>query len=123
MPYDPSWLAKFESEERVLARVLAKWVTGYWPYRADVMHWFCKPSDTHRTHHLHIIPHRSRLCPTRLGLRDALRADSGLAAEYARLKLRLADQYRYDREAHTDSKTEFVQRVLESIGLSHPDLT
>lgn len=95
----------------------------YWPYRADVMHWFCKPSDTHRTHHLHIIPYGSRLWHSRLGFRDALRADSSLAAEYARLKLRLAEQYRYDREAYTDSKTAFVQRILESMGLSHPDLT
>lgn len=87
------------------------------------MHWFCKPWDTHRTHHLHIIPYGSRLRRARLGFRDALRADSTLAAEYARLKLRLADQYRYDREAYTDAKTDFVQRVLGSIGLSHPDLT
>ena len=167
MPYDPSWRAKFESEARILAQVLAPWLTGplehvgstavpglaakpvidimvavesleasraaisaaaeagylYWPYRADAMHWFCKPSDTHRTHHLHIIPYGSSLWRARLGFRDALRADCGLAAEYAQLKLRLAEQYRYDREAYTDSKTEFVQRVLESIGLSHPDLT
>lgn len=118
VPYDPSGRAKFESEERVLARVLAPWVTG-----PDVMHGFCKPSDTHGTHHLHIILYRSRLWQARLRFRDALRADSSLAAEYARLKLRLADQCRYDHEAYTDSKTEFVQRVLESIGLSHPDLT
>ena len=95
----------------------------YWPYKAHVMHWFCKPSDTHRTHHLHIIPHGSSLWRARLGFRDALRADSALAAEYARLKLRLAKQYRYDREAYTDAKTGFVQRVLRSLGLSHPDLT
>jgi GrpB-like predicted nucleotidyltransferase (UPF0157 family) len=23
----------------------------YFPYRPDVMHWFCKPSPAHRTHH------------------------------------------------------------------------
>ena len=24
----------------------------HWPYRPDVMHWFCKPSPRRRTHHL-----------------------------------------------------------------------
>ena len=28
----------------------------YWPYKAEVMHWLCKPSDAYRTHHLHLIP-------------------------------------------------------------------
>ena len=28
----------------------------YAPYRADIEHWFCKPSPALRTHHLHLIP-------------------------------------------------------------------
>lgn len=28
----------------------------YSPYRVEVMHWFCKPSFAHRTHHLHLVP-------------------------------------------------------------------
>jgi GrpB-like predicted nucleotidyltransferase (UPF0157 family)/ADP-ribose pyrophosphatase YjhB (NUDIX family) len=28
----------------------------YAPYRADEMHWFCKPDPGHRTHHLHLVP-------------------------------------------------------------------
>src|SRR5690349_14604269 len=38
----------------------------YWPYRADVMHWFCKPSPDHRTHHLHLVPFGSPLWRERL---------------------------------------------------------
>src|SRR5512138_3669521 len=38
----------------------------YWPYREDVMHWFCKPSDAFRTHHLHVVPFRSQLWLDRL---------------------------------------------------------
>jgi len=30
------------------------WV--YFPYRGEVMHWFCKPSPAFRTHHLHLVP-------------------------------------------------------------------
>jgi GrpB-like predicted nucleotidyltransferase (UPF0157 family) len=32
--------------------------------------------------------------------------------EYAALKRRLADAHRFDREAYTDAKGPFVQRVL-----------
>jgi hypothetical protein len=30
----------------------------YFPYKPDVMHWFCKPSNDVRTHHLHLVPFR-----------------------------------------------------------------
>ena len=85
---------------------------AYWPYKAEVMHWFCKPSPQFRTHHLHLVPAGSPLWRERLAFRDALRASPALAAEYADLKRRLADQYRNDREAYTEAKTPFVQRVL-----------
>lgn len=89
----------------------------YWPYKADVMHWFCKPSDSHRTHHMHMVPYNSQLWKARLGFRDSLRIDKKLAAEYAQLKISLADKYRDDREAYTESKSEFVSRVLKGVGL------
>ena len=34
---------------------------AYYPYKAEVMHWFCKPSPRIRTHHLHLVPLNSRL--------------------------------------------------------------
>jgi GrpB-like predicted nucleotidyltransferase (UPF0157 family) len=33
----------------------------YFKYRDDLMHWFCKPSDLERTHHLHLVPLNSPL--------------------------------------------------------------
>src|ERR1044071_3651662 len=33
----------------------------YAAYKTDVMHWFCKPDFSFRTHHLHLIPFGSRL--------------------------------------------------------------
>lgn len=89
----------------------------YWPYKANIMHWFCKPSDAHRTHHLHLIPYGSHLWQARLGFRNALRANAPLAQEYAQLKYDLASKYRDDREAYTQSKAAFVRQVLESVGL------
>jgi GrpB-like predicted nucleotidyltransferase (UPF0157 family) len=85
----------------------------YFPYRPDVMHWFCKPSPSFRTHHLHLIPFRSRLWVERLAFRDYLRGHTDVAVEYAELKQRLAAQHRLDREAYTDAKTPFVERIVK----------
>src|SRR5262245_2533298 len=48
----------------------------YSEYKTDVMHWFCKPSFSLRTHHLHLIPHESPLWQERLRFRDLLRVDA-----------------------------------------------
>jgi GrpB-like predicted nucleotidyltransferase (UPF0157 family) len=81
------------------------------------MHWFCKPSDAHRTHHLHLVPYGSSLWEARLAFRNALRTNAQLAQDYAQLKHELARKYRDDREAYTQSKSAFVHQVLESVGL------
>jgi GrpB-like predicted nucleotidyltransferase (UPF0157 family) len=84
----------------------------YSPYRADEMHWFCKPGFSFRTHHLHLVPRGSALWTARIVFRDRLRADPGVAARYAELKRRLAAEFEHDREAYTDGKGEFVERIV-----------
>src|SRR5688572_30010879 len=86
----------------------------YSEYKADVMHWFCKPSFAFRTHHLHLIPFESPLWHERLRFRDTLRADPRVRAEYAALKLELAKRFEFDREAFTDAKWPFIERVLST---------
>jgi GrpB-like predicted nucleotidyltransferase (UPF0157 family) len=90
----------------------------YFPYRPDIMHWFCKPSSAFRTHHLHLVPLGSKRWVECLGFRDAVRSDRALAAEYAALKHRLAEQFKFDREAYTDGKAPFVERVLRNRGVA-----
>jgi GrpB-like predicted nucleotidyltransferase (UPF0157 family)/GNAT superfamily N-acetyltransferase len=85
----------------------------YFPYRSDVMHWFCKPSPARRTHHLHLVPVRSALWVERLIFRDYLRLSPAAAAEYAALKVALAAQHQFDREAYTDAKGAFVRSILD----------
>ena len=87
----------------------------YAPYRADVMHWFCKPSFSSRTHHLHLVPYRSRLWTERIAFRDCLRSDPVVAREYGELKRRLAEVPRFDREAYTEAKSPFIARVLKRL--------
>jgi GrpB-like predicted nucleotidyltransferase (UPF0157 family) len=85
----------------------------YYPYKAEEMHWFCKPSPAHRTHHLHVVPRSSALWRDNLAFRDALRRDSALAANYGRLKLELARRFGHDREAYTDAKSFFIRSVVD----------
>ncbi len=84
----------------------------YYEYKAEQMHWFCKPSPLVRTHHLTLIPWKSQLWHDRLAFRDRLRCDAVTRRCYAELKIALAAKYKDDREAYTDAKTDFIQSVL-----------
>jgi GrpB-like predicted nucleotidyltransferase (UPF0157 family) len=84
----------------------------YFPYNAEKEHWFCKPSPALRTHHLHLVPFGSQSWVESLAFRDYLRRNSSTAAEYAALKLKLAEKYEFDREGYTQAKGPFVQRIL-----------
>lgn len=88
----------------------------WFDYKADVMHWFCKPSDQLRTHHLHLVPFESPLWHERVAFRDRLRADEAVRMAYRDLKLRLAAEHRDDREAYTEAKTDFILATLGSGG-------
>lgn len=72
--------------------------------------WLCRPSASHRTHHLHLVAGHDELA-RHLRFRDALRAQPDLAHEYAALKHQLAERIAEDREDYTAAKTSFIQRV------------
>ena len=91
---------------------LAKLDYHYAPYRSEEMHWFCKPSPAHRTHHLHMVPTASHRYRAELAFRDALRVRPDLAKRYEALKYELAARYRNDREAYTEAKHDFIAEVL-----------
>ena len=99
-------------ESRQAIDVLVKHGYVYFPYKKDVMHWFCKPSDAFRTHHLHLIPYESPLWNERIKFRNLLLSDKDVANEYYALKKQLAVRYREDRESYTREKGPFIQNVL-----------
>ncbi len=107
-------MAPVPSLEAARPAIGAVAAAGYchFPYKAETMHWFCKPSPSHRTHHLHLVPFQSLAWIQRLAFRDALRRDPGLAAQYAALKRDLAVRFRLDREAYTAAKAPFIRQVL-----------
>jgi GrpB-like predicted nucleotidyltransferase (UPF0157 family) len=87
----------------------------YFAYKPDLMHWFCKPTPSNRTHHLHLVPFKSEVWRERIAFRDCLRSDSTMAKAYTALKLRLAAQFKNDREAYTEAKTEFIQAAIKRV--------
>ena len=93
----------------------------YAPYRADVMHWFCKPDPARRTHHLHLIPTGSPRLTEELAFRDYLRDHPDQAAAYALLKKRLAAKHSHDREAYTAAKTGFIAALTTLAQARGPD--
>jgi GrpB-like predicted nucleotidyltransferase (UPF0157 family) len=85
----------------------------YAPYRADVMHWFCKPSPARRTHHLHLVPTGSQRFTDVLAFRDYLRAHPDALRQYEQLKQHLAALHRNDRDAYTDGKSATVSAITQ----------
>lgn len=84
----------------------------YAPYLAEEMHWFCKPHPSRRTHHLHLVPTNSQRYSDELAFRNCLRADPGLAADYAALKQALAKRFADDRDAYTEAKSDFIGHAV-----------
>jgi GrpB-like predicted nucleotidyltransferase (UPF0157 family) len=101
-------------DSRPAIPVLERLQYCYSDYRSDVMHWLCKPSPARRTHHLHLVPFRSPLWVERVAFRDYLRGHAETALEYEHLKQQLAERFRFDREAYTDAKTNFISRVVKA---------
>jgi len=86
----------------------------YAPYRAETMHWFCKPRPSNRTHHLHLVPTGSRRFVDVLAFRDYLRAHRCVATRYEALKRDLTACHGDDREVYTDGKSDLVGRLTEA---------
>jgi len=78
--------------------------------------WFLRPAPAARTHHLYLMQHDHPELRGLLLFRDALRGDPALRLEYAALKERLAEQYRTDRDAYSDAKSDFIRSVVEARG-------
>jgi len=61
--------------------------------------------------HLHMYPCGHSEIARLLVFRDHLRANPNAAHEYAKLKRELAEQFRNDREAYTEAKSDFIKSV------------
>jgi GrpB-like predicted nucleotidyltransferase (UPF0157 family) len=76
-------------------------------------HLFVKGSEDFRTHHMHVM-HRSHYeWKKHIVFRDYLRKHPKEAKEYSNLKLKLEKEFKEDRESYTESKSEFIESILE----------
>jgi len=92
----------------------------FWPDDPNYNYrlWFLRPSPSARTHHLQVIQHDHPNLRALIVFRDALRQDRPLRKAYSSLKEDLARKHQSNRNAYSNAKTEFVQSVLETAGVS-----
>jgi GrpB-like predicted nucleotidyltransferase (UPF0157 family) len=74
---------------------------------------FVKVEHGRRRAHLHLMHTGTPRWAEQIVFRDALIADATLRAEYAALKYTLSETFRDDREAYSNAKAAFIQRVLD----------
>lgn len=98
----------------------------FWPQNPDKTHLrFFKgmpPFGMQRTHHVHIVDKSNNTFEHRILFRDILRKNETIKLQYEALKIQLAKSYLTDREAYTDMKSEFIEKVLHAQGYSKPIL-
>jgi GrpB-like predicted nucleotidyltransferase (UPF0157 family) len=76
--------------------------------RSPDHHFFARPPERPRTHHLHVCAVGSEHELRHLAVRDFLRAHAEEAAEYAALKREVAARHPQDRLAYIAGKEEYV---------------
>jgi GrpB-like predicted nucleotidyltransferase (UPF0157 family) len=75
--------------------------------------WFIKRNiNGQRTHHIHMVEHDYEHWD-RLLFRDYLIEHPDVAKEYEKIKVNLAKSFPNDREAYTQSKTEFIVKMTQ----------
>ena len=66
-----------------------------------------------RSYHIHLAEKTHSGLWDSLYFRDYLINHKEIAKEYEKLKRELANKYKYDREAYTNGKTEFIMKITE----------
>lgn len=67
---------------------------------------------TPRTYHVHIVEYASWTYWRHILFRDYLIAHPQTAQQYEQLKREMAIKFKVDREAYTESKTQFIQSIV-----------
>jgi GrpB-like predicted nucleotidyltransferase (UPF0157 family) len=65
-----------------------------------------------QTYHAHI-REKSNDFQDEIYFRDYLRRHAGVRKDYEKLKIALAEKYKYNRESYTNAKTDFITAVTE----------
>lgn len=65
------------------------------------------------THHIHIYQFEGEHWNNQILFRNYLRVNPDVLKEYQKLKVDLAEKFRFDRGSYTTSKSSFIQDVLQ----------
>ncbi len=76
-------------------------------------HLFVKGDEDRRTHHFHVMQTDHHEWKDQILFRDFMREHPQEAKQYSEFKQKLFIQYGNDRGKYTDSKTDFIQTMLE----------
>ena len=76
-------------------------------------YFFTKSIGDIRTHHLHLITHNSKSRVNHIIFRDFLIQNPEFQKKYCELKRELAIKFKNDREAYTDAKSDFIEKVVQ----------
>lgn len=87
------------------------------PYRR----FFKKQNGDITTHHIHMVERGSEFWFRHLLFRDFLRGNQSTAADYAKLKLKLAQQDWKDGNEYAEAKTDFIREIEKRAGFSSGD--
>lgn len=110
---DIMMLVRSMEEARPYIKALERIGYAYWSEDPDQERFFLVkglPPNGPRSHHIHITEQGSNF-QDRLLFRDYLREHADEAEMYEKLKYEWAEAYKYDREAYTNAKEEYVRRV------------
>jgi len=103
-----------EVADRCLPALAAIGYDDVTPESTDDDWYYCLGKGPHSPGvHLHLVKYGSGFWKRHILYRDYLRANPETAMEYYELKKRLVEKYADMREVYTESKTEFINRVLE----------
>lgn len=69
--------------------------------------------DGFMNYHLYVCPKNGKGYVEHIAFRDYLRSNATACLEYEAVKLRLAEQYRYDIDAYCEGKTAIVTSILK----------
>ncbi len=83
---------------------------GY--YGVDGRLYFPKSNDSSTAYHIHMMEFASTNWERHILFRDYLRLNSEARNEYAKLKSDLAQKYKDDRKAYTESKADFISDII-----------
>ncbi len=104
-----------EDADRCLPALAAIEYTDVTPEPSNEDWYHCLGKGPHSPgFHLHLMRHGSDFLKRHILFRDYLRAHPETAMEYYELKKRLVEKYADKREIYTESKTGFIENVLET---------